>query len=176
MVTSSELSFLRVLYFYNEEECTIFINQLQENGFSIKESKMDEESLLNEAVTKIQRSQILETFFRHSFAQVLHIDQSSIESLTAGSSLKVREALKCELSRTEFADSLGLKPHSMFVESMFSLADEDGNGYLSFREFLNILLILMKGSPEEKSKLMFTMYDIDGNGFLSKEEFFTMLK
>ncbi|XP_069621909.1 dual oxidase 1 isoform X2 [Ranitomeya imitator] len=165
-----------VLYFYNEEECTIFINQLQENGFSIKESKMDEESLLNEAVTKIQRSQILETFFRHSFAQVLHIDQSSIESLTAGSSLKVREALKCELSRTEFADSLGLKPHSMFVESMFSLADEDGNGYLSFREFLNILLILMKGSPEEKSKLMFTMYDIDGNGFLSKEEFFTMLK
>ncbi|XP_069837992.1 dual oxidase 1-like [Dendropsophus ebraccatus] len=165
-----------VLYFYNEEECTNFINQLQENGFSLKESKMDEETLLNEAVTKIQRSQILETFFRHSFAQVLHIDQSGIESFSAGNSLKVREALKCELSRTEFADSLGLKPHSLFVESMFSLADEDGNGYLSFREFLSILLILMKGSPEEKSKLMFTMYDIDGNGFLSKEEFFTMLK
>ncbi|XP_056428532.1 dual oxidase 1-like [Hyla sarda] len=165
-----------VLYFYNEEECTNFINQLQENGFSINESRMDEESLLNEAVTKLQRSQILETFFRHSFAQVLHIDHSGIETFSAGSSLKVREALKCELSRTEFADSLGLKPHSLFVESMFSLADEDGNGYLSFREFLNILLILMKGSPEEKSKLMFTMYDIDGNGCLSKEEFFTMLK
>ncbi|XP_063786038.1 dual oxidase 1-like [Pseudophryne corroboree] len=165
-----------VLYFYSEEECTSFINQLQESGFPLTESKMDEESLLNQAVTKKQRSQILETFFRHSFAQVLHIDQSGIEGFTAGSSEKVREALKCELSRTEFADSLGLKPHSMFVESMFSLADEDGNGYLSFREFLNILLTLMKGSPEEKSKLMFTMYDIDGNGFLSKEEFFTMLK
>lgn len=165
-----------VLYFFTEEECTSFINQLQEQGFSLKESRMDEEILLNEAVTKLQRSQILETFFRHSFAQVLHIDQSSIESFTAGSSLKVKEALKCELSRTEFAESLGLKPNSLFVESMFSLADEDGNGYLSFREFLSILLILMKGSPEEKSKLMFTMYDIDGNGFLSKEEFLTMLK
>lgn len=58
----------------------------------------------------------------------------------------MREALKCELSRTEFAESLGLKPHSTFVDSMFSLADEDGNGYLSFREFLNILIILMKGT------------------------------
>ncbi|XP_068131700.1 dual oxidase 1-like isoform X2 [Hyperolius riggenbachi] len=165
-----------VLYFYDEEECTSFINNLQERGFSFTEQRTEVEKLLKEAVTKKQRSQILETFFRHSFAQVLHIDQSGIEDLVAGSSLKVREALKCELSRTEFAESLGLKPQSMFVESMFSLADEDGNGYLSFREFLNILLILMKGSPEEKSRLMFTMYDVDGNGFLSKEEFFTMLK
>ncbi|KAM9311863.1 dual oxidase 1-like [Gastrophryne carolinensis] len=165
-----------VLYFYNEEECTGFINNLLENGFPVDELKMDEESLLKKAVTKKQRSQILETFFKHSFAQVLHIDQSCTENTLAGSSLKVREALKCELSRTEFADSLGLKPQSLFVESMFSLADEDGNGYLSFREFLNILLIFMKGSPEEKSRLMFTMYDIDGNGFLSKNEFFNMLK
>ncbi|XP_073474996.1 dual oxidase 1-like isoform X2 [Aquarana catesbeiana] len=165
-----------VLYFYSEEECIGFINQLQENGFTLIEQKMDEDSLLKEAVTKKQRSQILETFFRHSFSQVLDIDQSGIENLIAESSLKVREALKCELSRTEFAESLGLKPHSTFVDSMFSLADEDGNGYLSFREFLNILIILMKGSPEQKSKLMFTMYDIDGNGFLSKDEFSTMLK
>ncbi|KAM4677018.1 LOW QUALITY PROTEIN: dual oxidase 1-like [Discoglossus pictus] len=165
-----------VLNFNTEDECNGFINQLQGNGISIDQYKMKEQCLLKEAVTKKQRSQILETFFRQSFAQVLHINQSDIESFTTGSCSKVKEALKCELSRTEFAESLGLKPHSMFVESMFSLADEDGNGYLSFREFLNILVILMKGSPEEKSRLMFTMYDIDGNGFLSKEEFFTMLK
>nr|DBA31677.1 TPA: hypothetical protein GDO54_007470 [Pyxicephalus adspersus] len=161
-----------MLYFYSELECIGFINQLQENGFSLIEQKMEEESLLKEAVTKKQRSLILETFFRHSFSQVIYTSTT----LLISSSLKVREALKCELSRTEFAESLGLKPQSIFVESMFSLADEDRNGYLSFREFLNILIILMKGSPEEKSKLMFTMYDIDGNGFLSKKEFFTMLK
>ncbi|XP_053317810.1 dual oxidase 1-like [Spea bombifrons] len=165
-----------VLIFYCEEECQSFINQLQENGIILKEYKMKEHNLFKEAVTKKQRSQILETFFRQSFAQVLQINQSDIENFTAKRCTKVIEALKCELSRTEFAESLGLKPHSMFVESMFSLADEDGNGYLSFREFLNILVILMKGSPKEKSRLMFTMYDIDGNGFLSKEEFFTMLK
>lgn len=66
-------------------------------------------------------------------------------TLPLDSSQKVREALMCELSRAEFAESLGLKPQDMFVESMFSLADKDGNGYLSFREFLDILVVFMKG-------------------------------
>lgn len=51
----------------------------------------------------------------------------------------------CELSRAEFAKALGLKANSMFVDSMFSLADKDGNGYISFREFLDILVVFMKG-------------------------------
>ena len=35
------------------------------------------------------------------------------------------------------------------MESMFSLADKDGNGYLSFREFLDILVVFMKGEEGE---------------------------
>jgi dual oxidase len=136
--------------------------------------------------------------------QVLDINQADAGTLPLDSSQKVREALTCELSRAEFAESLGLKPQDMFVESMFSLADKDGNGYLSFREFLDILVVFMKGrgsgdgrpseepgvcqlkvayipfslsgSPEDKSRLMFTMYDLDANGLLSKEEFFTMMR
>ena len=65
---------------------------------------------------------------------MLDIDQADAGTLPLNSSQKVREALTCELSRAEFAESLGLKPQDMFVESMFSLADKDGNGYLSFRE------------------------------------------
>lgn len=38
-----------------------------------------------------------------------------------------------------------MKPDSPFVESMFSLADKDGNGYLSFQEFFDVLVIFMKG-------------------------------
>nr|XP_033776119.1 dual oxidase 1-like [Geotrypetes seraphini] len=165
-----------VLLFNGEEERNCFMLKLIQIELNPNMSEMTEQALKKQAVTKKQRSQILETFFRHSFAQVLDIDRSDAGDFTGETPWKVREALKCELSRAEFAESLGLKPQSLFVESMFSLADEDGNGYLSFREFLAILVIFMKGSPEEKSKLMFTMYDIDGNGFLSKEEFFTMLK
>ena len=77
--------------------------------------------------------------------QVLDIDQADAGALPLDSSQKVQEALTCELSRAEFAESLGLKPQDMFVQSMFSLADKDGNGYLYFREFLDILVVFMKG-------------------------------
>uniref|UniRef100_A0A8C3RPS0 NAD(P)H oxidase (H2O2-forming) n=1 Tax=Chelydra serpentina TaxID=8475 RepID=A0A8C3RPS0_CHESE len=169
-----------VLLFNGEAERSDFVrmltNYLETNGLSLNVSDMTERSLLKRAVTKEQRKQILETFFRHLYAQVLDINKSDAGDLNFETSLTAKESLKCELSRTEFAESLGLKPQSMFVESMFSLADKDGNGYISFREFLDILVVFMKGSPEEKSKLMFTMYDVDGNKFLSKEEFFRMMR
>ncbi|NXV67641.1 DUOX2 oxidase, partial [Molothrus ater] len=169
-----------VLLFNGEAERNIFVGKLRdylkESRFDLHLSEMKEQSLMKRAVTQEQRKQILETFFRHLFAQVLEIDRSDAGELSFESSQKARESLTCELSRAEFAEALGLKEHSMFVESMFSLADKDGNGYISFREFLDILVVFMKGSPEEKSKVMFRMYDIDENGFLSKEEFLRMLR
>ncbi|NXG16772.1 DUOX2 oxidase, partial [Grallaria varia] len=168
-----------VLLFCEEAERSSFVQKLQnylnESGLDLHLSEMKEQSLMKWAVTQEQRQQILETFFRHLFAQVLEIDRSDAGELSFESSQKTRESLTCELSRAEFAEALGLKAHSMFVDSMFSLADKDGNGYISFREFLDILVVFMKGSPEEKSKLMFSMYDIDENGFLSKKEFLRMV-
>ncbi|PNI75106.1 DUOX2 isoform 2 [Pan troglodytes] len=169
-----------VLLFSSEEERGAFVQQLRDFcmrwALGLHVAEMSEKELFRKAVTKQQRERILEIFFRHLFAQVLDINQADAGTLPLDSCQKVREALTCELSRAEFAESLGLKPQDMFVESMFSLADKDGNGYLSFREFLDILVVFMKGSPEDKSRLMFTMYDLDENGFLSKDEFFTMMR
>ncbi|XP_036040797.1 dual oxidase 1 [Onychomys torridus] len=169
-----------VLLFNAEEERQALVENirgaLKESELNFQEWELREQELMRAAVTREQRSHLLETFFRHLFSQVLDIDQADAGTLPLDSSMKVREALTCELSRAEFADSLGLKPQDMFVESMFSLADKDGNGYLSFREFLDILVVFMKGSPEEKSRLMFRMYDFDGNGLISKDEFIRMLR
>uniref|UniRef100_A0A8C2VLB6 NAD(P)H oxidase (H2O2-forming) n=1 Tax=Chinchilla lanigera TaxID=34839 RepID=A0A8C2VLB6_CHILA len=169
-----------VLQFTAEEERQALVGSLRaalkESRLSFQEWELREQELLRAAVTREQRSLLLGTFFRHLFSQVLDINQADAGSLPLDSSQKVREALTCELSRAEFAESLGLKPQDMFVESMFSLADKDGNGYLSFREFLDILVVFMKGSPEEKSRLMFRMYDFDGNGLISKDEFIRMLR
>ncbi|NWR81407.1 DUOX2 oxidase, partial [Centropus unirufus] len=173
-----------VLLFSREAERSSFMGKLrgylEESSLDLHVSEMKEQSLMKRAVTQEQRKRILETFFRHLFAQacggVLEIDRSDAGELNFESSQKAKESLTCELSRAEFAEALGLKAHSMFVDSMFSLADKDGNGYISFREFLDILAVFMKGSPEEKSKVMFRMYDIDENGFLSKEEFLRMLR
>ncbi|MBN3306687.1 DUOX2 oxidase, partial [Amia calva] len=169
-----------VLFFDHESERTEFTahlhRYLQGCGLVLSVTEMREQELLRVAVTKQHRAQILDTFFRHAFAQILDIHKSDAGSLGPQSSGRTREALQCELTAAELAEALGLKPDSLFVDSMFSLADKDGNGYLSFQEFLDVIVIFMKGTPEEKSRLMFTMHDVDGNGFLSKKEFARMLR
>ena len=59
---------------------------------------------------------------------------------------------------------------------MFAVVDMDKNGYISFREFLNTIVVFAKGTPEDKVKLMFDMYDIDQVGKLSRKDFSDMLR
>lgn len=59
---------------------------------------------------------------------------------------------------------------------MFNLVDKDKNGFISFREFVDILVIFLKGSAEDKIKLMFDMYDINNTGRLKREDFSNMLR
>uniref|UniRef100_A0A8C9RUZ5 NAD(P)H oxidase (H2O2-forming) n=1 Tax=Scleropages formosus TaxID=113540 RepID=A0A8C9RUZ5_SCLFO len=162
-----EYDLVRTFITKTAQSLVMFFCWFADSGRAVEIKAVSEQQLLKEAVTKEQRARLLETFFRHAFAQV-KFQHTKLQVL---SRRKTREALECELTWVEFADALGLKPDSLFVESMFTLADKDGNGYLSFQEFLDIVVIFMKGSPEEKSKLMFSMHDISGNGFLSKEEF-----
>lgn len=80
-----------------------------------------------------------------SGAQVLEIEKCDAGDMSGVSRKKAREVLECELTASEFADALGIKSDSLFVDSMFTLADKDGNGYLSFQEFLDVMVIFMKG-------------------------------
>ncbi|KAL2093373.1 hypothetical protein ACEWY4_010685 [Coilia grayii] len=168
-----------VLMFEEEEQRGEFVHLLQtsvggEERMSVR--RRSEKEVLKEAVSRSQREQIVETFIRHAFAQVLDIEKRDAGDLGGVSSRKTREALQCELSGAEFASALGLKPASLFVQSMFTLADKDGNGYLSMQEFLDVIAIFMKGTPEEKSRLLFSMHDIDDDGCLSRDEFSTLLR
>ncbi|XP_016373255.1 dual oxidase 1-like [Sinocyclocheilus rhinocerous] len=163
-----------VLFFEDVGQRSKFLGHLRSEleGRILTVKEMSEKEILRDAVTRAQREKIVETFFKHAFSKVLDIDKSDAGDL----SNRTREALQCELTRVEFASVLGLKPDSLFVESMFTLADKDGNGYLSFREFLDVIVIFMTGTPEEKSKLLFSMHDIKEDGFLSKEEFTSLLR
>uniref|UniRef100_A0A3B4H2Q2 NAD(P)H oxidase (H2O2-forming) n=1 Tax=Pundamilia nyererei TaxID=303518 RepID=A0A3B4H2Q2_9CICH len=169
-----------VLFFDEESKRMEFVRQLRPEVTDVRPEvrvrEMREKGLLKEALTRQQRAQIVETFIRHAFSKVLEIEKCDAGDMSGISHKKAREVLQCELTASEFADALGLKSDSLFVDSMFTLADKDGNGYLSFQEFLDVIVIFMKGSPEEKSKLMFSMNDIGETGFLSKEEFARMLR
>lgn len=59
---------------------------------------------------------------------------------------------------------------------MFAVVDQDRNGYISFREFLDMMVVFAKGSAEDKVKLMFNMYDIDQVGKLSRMDFLEMIR
>ncbi|XP_066271340.1 dual oxidase 2-like isoform X5 [Branchiostoma lanceolatum] len=140
-----------------------------------RRQEMKSKDLMSSIVTKADRQKQLEKFFRIIFAQAFK-EEKAREDISAFNSKDAKDVLTCELTRAEFAESLSMKPESLFVEQMFNLVDKDGSGYINFREFLDVIIIFAKGNPDEKAKLMFDMYDVDGDGKLSRDEFKTMLK
>lgn len=68
------------------------------------------------------------------------------EDVTSGVNRKdLNDILTCELTKSEFAEMLSMKPDSVFVEQMFDLIDKDMSGAISFREFLDVIVIFAKG-------------------------------
>ncbi|XP_015439624.1 PREDICTED: dual oxidase-like [Dufourea novaeangliae] len=131
--------------------------------------------LLKQAVTKRSRQKRLEQFFRVVFSQALHITHTEEEILKIDSAV-AKEVIYTELTLIEFSEALSMRPDSEFIKKIFNLVDKDKNGFISFREFLDMLIIFLKGSVEEKVKLMFDMYDINGTGRLKREDFKNMLR
>ena len=67
--------------------------------------------------------------------------------------------IRIELTQAEFGEAFGLKSNSTFVKHMFKLVDSDKSGRVSFREFLNIFILLSSG--------MYSRYNISScNGIL----------
>ena len=138
----------------------------KEIGIETEVQELRKSDAFRDLFTKRDRQRLLENFFKSVFQEA-----SSRERYETR-----RDILDTELTREEFADAMSMKPDSTFVEQMFQLVDVDGNGFISFREFVDMTVIFSKGSPDEKLDLMFRMYDVDGNGELNRTEFKKMLK
>uniref|UniRef100_F6S5Z8 NAD(P)H oxidase (H2O2-forming) n=1 Tax=Ciona intestinalis TaxID=7719 RepID=F6S5Z8_CIOIN len=149
---------------------------MQHNGVNVDVFEMDESALKEEAVTKEARQALLETFLRQTFAEALNIDDAVEQNSKAKYRHKTMEVADCELTQMELAETMGMKPDSLFVTQMFQLADTDHSGYLSFREFADLIILLMNGSPEQKAKMLFDMYDVDHSGEINREEGRNMIK
>ena len=151
---------------------TIIVDKLHEYldgiGIQVVSEEHQKRFMLNNVFTKKDRQRLLESFFKSVFHEGTQ-QRSSVQEHR-------QDILECELSREEFADAMSMKKDSLFIEQMFQLIDQDGNGFISFREFLDMIVIFAKGSPEDKIKLMFDMYDVNKSGSLSRSEFKKMLK
>ncbi|KAG5870630.1 hypothetical protein JTB14_023085 [Gonioctena quinquepunctata] len=126
-------------------------------------------------ITKENRQKRLDMFFRVVFAQAFKIEHSNTEILKVDAYV-AKEVVDTELTIVEFADSLSMKSNNEFIKRMFTLIDKDKNGFISFREFVDLIIIFADGTEEQKAKLLFDMYDVDGIGYLKQEDFITMIK
>ncbi|KAI2797837.1 hypothetical protein BLOT_015257 [Blomia tropicalis] len=158
-------------YYEREKFLAKFEAYLVELNVAQERISQELKTMLKFAYTKMKRQRHLEQFFRVVFSHAFHHKtKENIDVKTA------KEIIETELTQFEFAEALSMRPESTFVQQMFSLIDKDNNGYISFREFLDVMVIFAKGSAEQKIRLMFDMYDVNQSGRLSINDFRGMIK
>ncbi|GFG34861.1 hypothetical protein Cfor_10393 [Coptotermes formosanus] len=168
LVIKFETQYLRDIFLQGFEE---FVQQV---GVTRKRISMALKPALQQAITRKDRQKRLEMFFRVVFSQAFKISHSEDEILKLDSDA-AREIIYTELTMSEFAEALSMPAESEFVRKMFLLVDKDKNGFISFREFVDMLIIFAKGTADDKAKLMFDMYDINATGQLTQEDFKNMI-
>ncbi|XP_069371975.1 calaxin-like [Paralichthys olivaceus] len=65
---------------------------------------------------------------------------------------------------------------SMIMDRVFRTFDKDDDGFISKKEWVEGLSVLLRGTLEEKMKYCFHVYDLKDDNYISKEEMFQMLK
>lgn len=81
------------------------------------------------------------------------------------------------INAREFHLAMGFKSQNFILKRMFEIFDENGDGGITFSEFLKGLSALSgKASEQEKMKFSFRLYDVNKDGKISKAELKTMLK
>ena len=135
------------------------------------------EQMLSNAETRERREKRLEHFFREAYALTFGLkpgEKRKLEDVTGD----VIMVMRTSLSRSEFANALGMKGDDVFVKMMFNIVDKDGDGRISFQEFLDTVVLFSKGRTEDKLRIIFDMCDNDRNGVIDKgtKDFFFSLK
>ncbi|KAK3606271.1 hypothetical protein CHS0354_037947 [Potamilus streckersoni] len=167
-----------VLRFVDEGYRDEFLNELekflQNISVDIERHFFSEAIILKEAETKENRKKLLDKVFRVICMQAF---KESYERLSLQLDNKLANDIsRVQLTRTEFADALGLRNNSVFVRNMFLMVDKDKNGFISFHEFMDMFVILARGNAAEKARFLFNMNDFKGQGYLTREAFGKMIK
>jgi len=81
------------------------------------------------------------------------------------------------ISAGEFLALPELKENPL-VKRVVAIFDQDDNGEINFKEFVQGLAMFAAKTTDRAAKLkfLFSIYDLDGDGYISNSELFTVLK
>jgi hypothetical protein len=65
--------------------------------------------------------------------------------------------------------------NGLWGQEMFRMFDRSQEGTILFEEFIYGIEVVVKGSFEERSKVLFNFYDVDKTGGVSYKEFLKMV-
>ncbi|XP_014217573.1 dual oxidase-like, partial [Copidosoma floridanum] len=148
---------------------------LHKKHFTI--THINRDTMLAKAETRERRQKKLEQFFREAYALTFGLRPGERKQRFQDSnSGEIMTVMRTSLSKSEFASALGMKPDAIFVTKMFNIVDKDGDGRISFQEFLDTVLLFSRGKTEDKLRIIFDMCDNDCNGVIDKEELSEMLR
>ncbi|XP_050314845.1 dual oxidase 1-like isoform X2 [Anthonomus grandis grandis] len=180
VILKSMLSYNLIVGFENLSRMNIFLEELNLFLHDVKKQKkmplkvQKWRPLKTLLLTRKQYQILLEKLFRVTFAQAFKIKHSQQEILDVGSTLATQVEY-CKLTVLEFSECLGINPEGKFARSIFSLIDRNNEGFICFRQFLDLLILFVTGKADVKASLFFKLYDIDGVDSVSKHGFKTML-
>lgn len=134
--------------------------------------------MLANAETRERRQKRLEHFFREAYGLTFGIKpgEKRRRFQETGENGEVVTVMRTSLSKSEFASALGMRPDAVFVRMMFNIVDKDGDGRISFQEFLDTVVLFSRGKTEDKLRIVFDMCDNDRNGVIDKGELSEMLR
>jgi dual oxidase len=84
--------------------------------------------------------------------------------------------MRTSLSKKEFAQALGMNEKEMLDYKKINIVGKDGDGRISFQEFLDTIVLFSKGRTDDKLRIIFDMCDNDKNGSIDKKELSELLE
>ncbi|XP_014669047.1 PREDICTED: dual oxidase-like [Priapulus caudatus] len=166
-----------VLLFSGERKRKVFLSHFNEylkrQGKSMEVLQSELHRIYDTAETKDKRVKRLECFFREAYARAMGIKMNASVPIDP---VAEDDVMRTEVTKSEFADALGMKSNSLFVERIFAVTDKDGNGQISFQEFLDMVVLFTKGTPLNKLRILFDMFDVSRDGKLGRKEFAEMIR
>ncbi|CAJ0580698.1 unnamed protein product, partial [Mesorhabditis spiculigera] len=143
-------------------------------GSKVEKEHVENELLLSQAETKDKRKMKLDHFFREAYARAF--DQPQLSDATLEFDSHEADMLATKLTRSEFADAIGMRENDLFVQRMFAVTAKKHQDTITFKEFLDVIRKFQAGDTKLKLTLLFTMCDRNGDGSVEKEEFVEFIK